>query len=108
MQTSPSPWNVLSAQVSVGVLTEGWRLDVVDPHEDGSRCFKVEVFFATPFLSPPVVQLGLTGFDIDQRDSGRVRLTAENITSDGFLATISTWADSRVYAVDFQWLAIGA
>ncbi len=108
MQTPPSPWKVLSAQVGVGVLTEGWRLDVVDPHEDISRCFQVEVFFATPFLAPPVVQLGLTGFDIDQRDSGRIRLKAESITSDGFLATISTWADSRVYAVDFQWLAIGA
>ena len=64
--------------------------------------------FATPFLAPPVVQLGLTGFDMDQRDSARLTVKAENITPSGFLATIATWADTRVFAVEFQWLAIGA
>ena len=106
MQTSP--WKVLSSHVGVGVLTEGWRLDVADSHEGGPRCHQVEVCFATPFLAPPVVQLGLTGFDMDQRDSARLTLKAETITSTGFLATIATWADSRVFAVEFQWLAIGA
>ena len=106
MQTSP--WNVLSSQVALSTSTEGWRLDVVEPTEDSFRSNQVEVWFATPFLSPPVVQLGLTGFDLDQRDSPRLTLKAENITSTGFLATITTWADTRVYAVEFQWLAIGA
>jgi hypothetical protein len=106
MQTSP--WKVLSAHVGVGVLTEGWRLDVADPREEGARCHQVEVYFDSPFLSPPVVQLGLTGFDMDQRDSARLTLKAESITSMGFLATVGTWADSRVFAVEFQWLAIGA
>jgi hypothetical protein len=109
MQTSP--WKVLSAQVSVGVLTEGWRLNVIDQAEgDAPRfCnFMVPVSFDSPFSSPPVVQLGLTGFDIDQRDSARLTLKAENITTSGFETTITTWADTRVYGVEFQWFAIGA
>jgi hypothetical protein len=109
MQTSP--WKVLSAQVSVGVLTEGWQLNVVNhAGEDAPRIcnFLVEVPFDSPFASPPVVQLGLTGFDIDQRDSARLTLKAENISSSGFQAVITTWADTRVYGVDFQWFAIGA
>ena len=103
-----NPWNVLSAQVGVGVLTDGWRLDVVKPGADGRRCHEVEVSFATPFQSPPVVHLGLTGFDIDHRDSARLTLKAGYISSTGFVATIATWSDSRVFAVEFQWIAIGA
>lgn len=103
-----NPWNVLSAQVGVGVLTDGWRLDVVKPDADGRRCHEVEVSFATPFQSPPVVHLGLTGFDIDHRDSARLTLKAGDITATGFVATIATWSDSRVFAVEFQWMAIGA
>lgn len=102
-----SPWKVLSSQVSVSILNEGWSLDVIDPHDDGLRRYQVEVFFDTPFLNPPVVQLSLTGFDIDQRDSARLTVKADNITSYGFQATIATWADTRVFGVDFQWLAIG-
>lgn len=106
-----SPWKVLSSQVSVGVLTEGWQLNTVDSvDEDAPRIctFEVPVTFDTPFSAPPVVQLGLTGFDIDQRDSARLTLKAESITASGFVATVTTWAGTRVYGVEFQWLAIGA
>lgn len=103
-----SPWKVLSSQVSVSILSEGWNLDVIDPHDDGIRRFLVQVYFDNPFYGIPVVNLSLTGFDIDQRDSARLTLSAENINPSGFTATISTWADTRVFGVDFQWLAIGA
>lgn len=103
-----SPWKVLSAQVSASILSEGWQLDVIDPNDDGIRRYKVEVLFDNPFFSVPVVNLSLTGFDIDQRDSARLTLSAENLSSTGFTASIATWADTRVFGVDFQWLAIGA
>lgn len=103
-----SPWKVLSSQVGVGILTEGWSLDVVDPFHYGARTHLVEVTFDSPFLAPPVVHLGLTGFDVDQRDSARLTLKAENITATGFTASIGTWADSRIFSAEFQWLAIGA
>lgn len=110
MHSSPVPWKVLSSAVGVGILTDGWNLAdaVAHPTPEESRSFSVDVFFATPFSSIPVVQLGLTGFDVDQRDSGRVTLKAEQITPQGFTAIISTWSATRIHAVEFNWLAIGA
>lgn len=107
MYSPTVPWNVLSSNVGAGVLTEGWSLAEAETGADEVRTFSADVVFASPFLSVPVVQLGLTGFDIDQRDSGRVTLKAENITEFGFQAVIATWAGTRVYAVEFNWLAIG-
>ena len=103
------PWKSLSASLQVGVLTEGWNLatpstDVVDE----ARVFRYTVYFATPFDSPPVVHLGLNGFDIDQRDSSRLPLHATEITTESFVAEISTWRETRVYSVAFSWLALGA
>jgi hypothetical protein len=86
MLSAALPWNVLSSRVGVGVLTEGWRLDAVGTEADDVRTFRTAVVFATPFSSIPVVQLGLTGFE----------------------AVISTWAGTRVFAVEVNWLAIGA
>ena len=108
MNVSPIPWNVLCADVGVGILTEGWNLaDGVEVGDVG-RSFVVPVTFAVPFAAVPVVQLGLSGFDIDGRDSGRITLKAASVSADGFSAVISTWAGTRVYAVEFHWLAIGA
>ncbi len=102
-----TPWNLLSSTVGVGILTEGWTLaePVTDP--DTARFYTVEVVFDSAFSSPPVVQLGLSGFDLDQRESGRISLKAVAITRFGFQAIISTWSTTRVYAVEFNWLAIG-
>ncbi len=108
MHSATLPWKVLSSHAGVGILTEGWTLDTVCAETGDTRSFTTEIAFATPFDSIPVVQLGLTGFDLDQRDSARITLKAENITAGGFLAVISTWAATRVFAVEFNWLAIGA
>ncbi len=108
MYPSSVPWNVLSANVSVGILTDGWNLDdAVDFDPDDVRTFTVDVTFVSMFMEVPVVHLGLTGFDIDQRDGGRITVKAEAITEFGFQAVISTWASTRVYAVEFSWVAIG-
>ena len=103
---TPIPWNVLSSDIGVGILTPGWNLDAAGLDEP--RSFTLPVVFAAEFSSVPVVHLGLTGLDVDQRDSSRVTLKAEDITPAGFRAVISTWSGSRVFAVEFNWLAIGA
>lgn len=72
-----------------------------------TRTFITDIAFASSFSSVPVVQLGLTRFDLDQRDSARITLKAENISTTGFQAVISSWAATRVFAVEFNWLAIG-
>lgn len=105
---SHTPWNILSSTVGVGILTEGWTLAEPVTEPDQARSYKVEVVFDTAFSATPVVQLGLTGFDLDQRESARISLKAGAITRFGFQATISTWSTTRVYAVEFNWLAIGA
>ena len=103
------PWKSLSASVQLGTVTEGWNL--ATPPAAGSlepRVFRFTVYFGTPFASAPVVHLGLTGFDFDQRHSNRVTLTPVDITNESFVAEVATWRDTRVYSVAFSWLALGA
>lgn len=100
-----TPWSILSATGGVGVTTEGWNL--AESAEE-PRTFITEVVFSASFQSVPVVQLALTGFDMDQRDSARISLKAVEVKPSGFKVEISTWLDTRVYAVEFSWLAIGA
>ncbi len=103
------PWKSLSASLQIGALTEGWNLDT--PPTDGAddaRVFCFTVHFAAPFDAPPIVHLGLTGFDLDQRDSNRLSLRAVEITTTSFVAEVATWRDTRVYSVEFSWLALGA
>ena len=103
------PWKTLSATVHVGSLVEGWNLATPpDGKCEDCRVFRYTVGFSSPFDAAPVVHLGLTGFDLDQRDSNRLSLTATEITGAGFIAEISTWRETRVYAVAFSWLAVGA
>lgn len=102
------PWKVLSSNVSLTSLTEGWNLATPAPGGEGDiRTFSVSVTFDAPFSTVPVVQVGLNGFDIDQRDSARLIVRTEGITEFGFQAVLTTWAGSRVYAAEFNWLAIG-
>lgn len=108
MQSPHIPWNILSSSVGVGILTDGWNLADPDQNPDNARTFIVNVAFVSPFSLAPVVHLGLTGFDADQRDTSRITVKADRITESGFQARISTWASTRVYAVEFNWLAIGA
>ncbi len=105
---SHTPWNILSSTVGVGILTDGWTLADLVFEPDEARSFIVEVVFDTAFSATPVVQLGLSGFDLDQRESGRISLKTGAITRFGFQAVICSWSTSRVYAVEFNWLAVGA
>jgi hypothetical protein len=101
------PLQILSASVVVGTETEGWTLDAEVTEESEPRFFSVEIYFSAPFLSPPVVHLGLTGFDTDQCSSSRLMVVAEQVSEEGFVARIETWRSSRVYSVALNWLAVG-
>lgn len=108
MNSDILPLHFLSSSVFVGTETEGWTLDDrVEEYSEG-RSFVVPVEFSTPFSSIPVVHLGLTGFDLDQETSARIRLNTGDITPSGFSAILSTWRSTRVYSVEFQWLAVGS
>jgi hypothetical protein len=109
MNDSLVPWKTLSATVNVGTLTEGWSLaeHAADPSE-AVRTFRVEVPFAAGFGGAPLVHVGLTGFDIDKWHTARLSLRVVAIRADGFTAEIATWSDTRVYSIEFNWLALGA
>ena len=103
------PWKSLSATVHIGTLTNGWALATPPAKDhDQQRVFRFAVHFSAPFATPPLVHLGLTGFDLDQRDASRLTLTAKEITKTGFIAEIATWRETRVYSVAFSWLALGS
>jgi hypothetical protein len=106
MSSEYLPWSSLAAITTAGVLTEGWTLAACDDPET-PRTFTLPVAFAAPFAHPPVVQAGLVGFDLDQRDSGRLSTRVTNITTTGFDLVFTTWEDTRVYAVEVSWLAVG-
>ena len=109
MNESWKPWKTLAASVGLGVLTPEWTLDDSPGEEEGDcRLFSHVVEFAAAFSVPPVVSLGITGFDLDQRDSGRLSVKARDVTCEGFTVDIAAWRGSRVYAVEFSWLAVGA
>ena len=109
MLPSILPWKTLSATLGFGVLDEHWNLaEALPGGGDVARTFTHQVEFATAFEAPPVVQLALTGFDIDQRDSSRLSIKASEITTHGFQIEITTWLETRVYAVECSWFAIGA
>lgn len=108
MNSEYLPWKVLSAEVNVGMGSEGWSLDAVSDEDSPDRTYEVEVAFSTPFAAPPVVHLGLTGFDLEQWSSSRLTLSVLTVSESGFTARLTTWRSSRVYGATFRWLAIGA
>lgn len=102
-----TPWNILLATVSAGHSSDGWNLVAQPDDPAASRSFLIDVAFASCFAVPPVVHLGLCGFDSDQRDSTRVSIRPKEITNQGFQIEVSTWSVTRLYGVEISWLAIG-
>lgn len=74
---------------------------------DGPRMVSMPVTFPTRFLTPPIVQLGLSMWDTAGSSNQRGDLSAENITAQGFDIVFRTWGDSRVARIRADWLAIG-
>ena len=98
-----APLSLLSAVGSMGSSGEGWSL-----HEgEGERRFAQQIVFERPFSSPPVVQIGVVGFDASKDHNLRLRVRAEQITAAGFTIIVETWLHSQVWSVDLSWLAIG-
>jgi len=107
MNASVQPFNFLAGREVLGTSLDGWTLDQL-PTEGSDRVARLQVAFSRPFASAPLVQLGLTGFDISERDCARLTVTAENVTAQGFEIAVGTWFNTRVWRVEVSWLALGA
>ncbi len=100
------PIKMCSAIVEFDQFTPDWTFAQENTSE-GSRTFVSNISFDAPFSNIPIVHVGLSGFDIDQRDSARISVHTENITSNGFELRIKTWRNTRIYKVEISWIALG-
>ena len=73
----------------------------------GPRESRSAVSFSDHFKSAPVVQVGMSMWDMDRLTNLRADIQAENITKTGFDLVFRTWGDTRVARVRATWLAIG-
>ena len=74
---------------------------------DGVRTYGARVAFDRAFNVPPVVQIGITGFDIDNKDNARLNVGITNVDVTGFDVELRTWLHTRIWSVDLNWFAIG-
>jgi hypothetical protein len=100
------PLSICSSVAKFGRDDEGFTLHVADGDE-GERAFRRRIDFASPFAGPPVVHVSVSGFDIDNWDTARLRVHAEAISATGFELVLTTWRMTKVYSAESSWLAIG-
>lgn len=74
---------------------------------EGNRECRYIVKFREPFLTPPVVMVGLSMWDTDSANNQRADICAEVITEEGFHIVFRTWGDSRIARVRADWTAFG-
>ena len=73
----------------------------------GPRDVRKPMLFSEGFKSLPVVMVGITMWDLDQKSNQRSDISAENITLTGFDIVFRTWGDTRVARIRADWTAMG-
>ena len=72
----------------------------------GGRSDTIHVDFpAGKFNVPPKVQVMLNSLDTEHTINTRLQVSPGNITANGFDVVVSTWGESKVYAVGIAWFA---
>ncbi|MCK4713522.1 MAG: H-type lectin domain-containing protein [Marinosulfonomonas sp.] len=91
---------------SVNLFTD-YQHDGVMWAGEGAREFRKEVVFDEPFAQPPIVQVGISMWDFDQKTNQRADISAEKVTAEGFSLVFRTWGDTRVARIRADWIAFG-
>lgn len=73
----------------------------------GPREHRQWVEFSEAYASVPVVQVGLSMWDMDNSTNPRMDISAENISEQGFDIVFKTWADTRIARVRADWVSFG-
>jgi hypothetical protein len=107
MTGSILPLSFLAGAVRFDESQPGWTLLDRAEGEDTVRTFTGRVTFERAFSAAPVVQIGITGFDIDNGDNARLSVGIVGVDGDGFSVELRTWWNSRLWSVDLNWIAIG-
>lgn len=75
-------------------------------NKTGERTNTFDILFERPFKSIPVVQAFITGFDFKNDRNQRITLKVVDITKKGFRVLVKVWADTILYRINFNWLAL--
>src|SRR6186713_2716368 len=100
------PLSFAAGAVRFGDSSPGWALLERTPG-NGERSYAGRVQFERVFQAPPVVQIGITGFDIDNGANARLNVGIIAVDGEGFEVELRTWWNSRLWSVDLNWIAIG-
>ena len=73
----------------------------------GPREVRQVLTFNEPFLSAPIVTVGISMWDIDHKTNARVDISAESVTAQGFEIVFRTWADTQIARIRADWTALG-
>jgi hypothetical protein len=73
----------------------------------GERERRKFVSFSEPFTSQPVVQVGISMWDVHNETPMRSNVSTQEITAAGFEPIFSTWGDTRVARIRVSLTAIG-
>jgi hypothetical protein len=107
MTSAVLPLSFAAGAVRFDDSQPGWALLDRASEGKGERSFTGRVKFAQAFQAPPVVQIGITGFDIDNGDNARLNVGIVDVDGEGFGVELRTWWNSRLWSVDLNWIAIG-
>lgn len=61
--------------------------------------------FRRPFCQTPEVQISMNGFDVSQDYLQILRVSAKNVTKEGFDVIISTSEEAKVFGAMVNWIA---
>ncbi|MEO1108789.1 MAG: H-type lectin domain-containing protein [Pseudomonadota bacterium] len=74
---------------------------------EGPRERRSAIRFTEAFRSAPVVQVGISLWDVDTSSALRAEVKAIDVTPEGFTAVFRTWSDTRIARIRVSWTAFG-
>ena len=86
--------------------TGSWKTQEVHPRSEPQQTTTKEVTFGKPFVAPPRLPLGFNELDLSRHANIRVIANAENITKEGFTASLNTWGDSILHSAGASWFEL--
>lgn len=105
--TSVLPLSFAAGAARLDASQAGWTLLGPGLESGGFRTFTGQITFDRVFTTPPVVQVGITGFDIDNRDNARLQVGIVGVDESGFGVQLRTWWNTKLWSVELSWIAIG-
>ncbi|GMH37828.1 hypothetical protein BSKO_05701 [Bryopsis sp. KO-2023] len=66
----------------------------------------IPIKFQIPYSSKPMVALGISGTDIDQRYNMRVNTEVQNLTNEGFDLKVGVWCNTYAYKLVITYFVV--